>query len=60
MNSPLKGKVHEGAAAPQGSKAKRVYRSAELFQNDKEVLIVHGEASYRLQITKAGKLILNK
>jgi hemin uptake protein HemP len=39
---------------------KRTFRSEELFKNDREVLIVHGEMRYRLQITKAGKLILNK
>ena len=39
---------------------KRVFQSEELFNNDREIIIVHGEAYYRLQITKAGKLILNK
>ncbi len=39
---------------------KRVFRSEELFKNDREIVIVHGESQYRLQITKAGKLILNK
>lgn len=47
----------ERASLPPG---KRVIRSEELFKNDREVVIVHGEACYRLQITKAGKLILNK
>lgn len=39
---------------------KRVIRSEDLFKNEREILIIHGEACYRLQITKAGKLILNK
>ncbi len=39
---------------------KRVFHSGELFKNEREIVIVHGEAQYRLQITKAGKLILNK
>ncbi len=39
---------------------KRILRSEDLFENDREVVIIHGEAEYRLQITKAGKLILNK
>ena len=39
---------------------KKVYRSEELFGEDREIVIEHGDAIYRLQITKAGKLILNK
>ena len=39
---------------------KRIFRSEELFENEREIVIVHGEAYYRLQITKAGKLILHK
>lgn len=39
---------------------KQVYRSEDLFKNGREIVILHGEAQYRLQITKAGKLILNK
>ena len=41
-------------------KTKRTIRSQDLFGCEREVLILHGEAEYRLQITKAGKLILNK
>lgn len=41
-------------------KAKRVVSSEELFGGQKEIMIIHGESEYRLQITKAGKLILNK
>ena len=36
------------------------YRSEELFQGRSRIVIEHGKAQYRLQITKAGKLILNK
>ena len=39
---------------------RRVIRSEDLFEKDREVMILHGESYYRLQITKAGKLILNK
>jgi hemin uptake protein HemP len=41
-------------------RARRVFRSEELFQHDREILILHGDSQYRLLITKAGKLILNK
>lgn len=37
-----------------------VYQTRELFGLKREIIIEHGEAQYRLRITKAGKLILNK
>jgi len=39
---------------------KRTFKSEELFHKEREIIILHGEARYRLIITKAGKLILNK
>jgi len=39
---------------------KRVIRSEEIFQDKKEVIIIHGSESYRLLLTKNGKLILIK
>lgn len=39
---------------------KKVVRSEDLFGSDREIIIEHGHSQYRLQITKAGKLILNK
>jgi hemin uptake protein HemP len=38
----------------------RSVRSEDLLQGAKEVLIQHGQEIYRLRLTKAGKLILNK
>ena len=35
-------------------------RTAELFKGDREVLIEHNGETYRLRITRGGKLILNK
>ncbi len=49
--------VKNELSAPSG---KRIVHSEELFKNEREIVIVHGQAQYRLQITKAGKLILNK
>ena len=43
-----------------GTAVKKIVRSEELFGNAREVVIVHGEFEYRLQRTKAGKLILTK
>jgi len=39
---------------------KKTVRSEDLFGGAREVIIVHGDAEYRLQRTKAGKLILTK
>lgn len=49
-----------GSQGEQPKKEKPVFRSEDLFQGKKEVVILHGEFQYRLQLTKAGKLILNK
>lgn len=35
-------------------------RSEDLFQGSREIVIEHAQEKYRLIITKAGKLILNK
>jgi hemin uptake protein HemP len=40
--------------------ALRSIRSEDLLQGAREVLIQHGQETYRLRLTKAGKLILNK
>lgn len=40
--------------------AKRVLTSEELLQGEREVMIKHSNEYYRLMVTKAGKLILNK
>jgi len=38
----------------------RVIQSTEIFQGDHEVLVQHGDQTYRLRITRANRLILNK
>ena len=43
--------------APQ---LKQIFRSQDLFQGKREIIIEHAEEHYRLLITKSGKLILNK
>jgi hemin uptake protein HemP len=45
---------------PSGAVAPGAVQSAELFRGQKSVLIEHNGASYRLQTTKLGKLILTK
>lgn len=37
-----------------------VYNSDQFFQGRKEIIIQHENASYRLRITRQGKLILTK
>jgi len=42
------------------SRATRSVRSDELLQGARELLIRHGEETYRLRLTRNGKLILQK
>jgi len=42
------------------SKGVRSVSSDTLFRGAREIIIEHREQQYRLQVTKAGKLILNK
>jgi hemin uptake protein HemP len=48
------GESRDGRATP------RRISSTALFRDDREVVIVHHGQEYRLRITKADKLILNK
>ena len=41
-------------------KKKVTIQSDQLFQGSREIIIEHSAHEYRLMITKAGKLILNK
>ncbi|MBI3251995.1 MAG: hemin uptake protein HemP [Candidatus Omnitrophica bacterium] len=41
-------------------KDEKVFSTEELFGKEKQILIRHGEALYRLLITRQGKLVLNK
>jgi hemin uptake protein HemP len=43
-----------------GDVVPRVIPSTEIFQGDQEILIQHGDQTYRLRITRANRLILNK
>lgn len=52
---------------PRGSGEKKnsvdgfkVLNSEDLFSGAREIVIAHEDVCYRLRITKAGKLILNK
>lgn len=38
----------------------RSLQSEWILEGEREVLIVHGDQQYRLQVTRAGKLILTK
>lgn len=42
------------------SDAQRTFTSAQLFDGQTEIQILHDQAIYRLRITRQGKLILNK
>ena len=43
-----------------GERGLRTISSAELFLGAREILIQHDEKTYRLQVTRNGKLILVK
>ena len=60
MNNSFRGEPQPGKNNPVNTQIKKIYRSEDLFKDDREIIIMHGETQYRLQITKAGKLILNK
>ena len=50
----------ERPVVPTATACGRRWRSAELFGNDQQIEIVHGQAIYRLRLTSLGKLILTK
>ncbi len=45
---------------PEIGRQEKILKSIELFAGCREILIEHNREYYRLMITKAGKLILNK
>jgi|WetSurMetagenome_2_1015567.scaffolds.fasta_scaffold263007_2 hemin uptake protein HemP len=49
----------DGESPPRESEPPS-YASQQLFKGQKEILIAHQGASYRLRITRTGGLILNK
>lgn len=58
-----KGQTHIEPVSLEGAyqdAAVRCYLTTELFQGKQEVCIKHAGESYRLRITKNGKLILTK
>jgi len=46
--------------APDAHSGPRVVSSTELLNGAKEIIIRHVGEDYRLRLTRAGKLILNK
>jgi hemin uptake protein HemP len=52
----------DAAPAPRAERATRppVVRTDQLFGQQREIIIKHGEEEYRLRITRADKLILTK
>ncbi len=68
MTAPSEDKVGgAGKHAEKASPAKRLLTmngsridSRELFATEREIIIAHGEESYRLRLTSQNKLILTK
>lgn len=59
-NSPSSPQWPGGAPAPQRAGTSPAWPSASLLRGQKTVAIEHNGALYRLQSTRAGKLILTK
>jgi hemin uptake protein HemP len=53
-------KVSRQVSPVNSAAAKSTWSSDEILAGRKEVIIQHGEATYRLTHTKTGKLILHK
>jgi hemin uptake protein HemP len=51
---------HQAPARSPAASAPRRLSSVTLFGGDREVVILHNGQEYRLQVTKADKLILTK
>lgn len=58
--SPKKAVLHKSSDKKLSEKKLLIYDSENLFQGKREVLICHRGETYRLLITRAEKLILNK
>lgn len=58
MNFPPESAEFSGQEKEMGETPR--WRSEELFRGQREITIEHSGTVYRLRITKAGKLILNK
>jgi hemin uptake protein HemP len=58
------GAMHQGNAAPAAGRTITVsgnrLDSRQLFVSDREIIIAHGEDTYRLRLTSQNKLILTK
>lgn len=50
----------EDGLSPVSMPVTPVFDSAQLFNNSREVIIIHENTTYRLKKTRFGKLILNK
>ena len=54
------GEIPLAAVGPHERRMPAIIRSEELLQGQVEVLIEHGDETYRLRRTRSGKLILQK
>lgn len=61
MNEDESGPQSSATRAVQTtSESPRVVQSEDLMMGAREIIIRHGSEDYRLRLTRAGKLILNK
>lgn len=52
--------AEEAQASPASGSGPRVISSGDLLKGAREIIIRHVGEDYRLRLTRAGKLILNK
>jgi hemin uptake protein HemP len=60
MNAPEKTEKPDPDEVPNDPESRRLIRSEELLGGAQEVLIEHEGQTYRLRLTRSGKLILHK
>lgn len=60
MKNPFEDEELKNVNSPQTPGAEKILRSEKIFEGRREIIILHGDSRYRLQVTKAGKLILIK
>lgn len=58
MNAPFS--ADNDSEQENDARAPRVIQSSELLQGERQIVIRHGSESYRLILTRNGRLILQK
>jgi hemin uptake protein HemP len=60
MKNPSEDEEPKNRNSVEAPGAEKIFHSEKIFEGRREIIILHGDSRYRLQVTKAGKLILIK